>query len=380
MNLGVGAYRDENGKPWVLPCVQKAERQILDDPAANHEYLSMEGLPEFRDLSAKLLFGENSDAVKEKRVSTTQSISGTGANHLGAKFLQHHYTFPNGQKVIYLSDPTWPNHLSIFGETGINTEKYAYYDSKTRGFDFNGMKNSLGAGPEGTVILLHACAHNPSGVDPTQEQWKELAEVFKAKRHFAFFDCAYQGFASGNPDQDAFAVRYFVEQRTIPVIVCQSFAKNAGLYGERIGALHIVCSSAQEAQTVQSRVNAIQRSEISTPPAYGARIVARILSNPELRAEWDRDIKTMANRIIEMRKQLYDLLVNKYKTPGTWEHIINQTGMFSFLGLSAQACEELTKNGHIYLVKSSRISMAGLNPSNLDHVASWIDKVVRAGK
>ena len=375
VNLGVGAYRDETGKPWVLPAVRRADEQMLNDPSVNHEYLPVKGLESFNKAAAHLMFG-SAAALQEQRLVSHQTLSGTGANHLGAKFLSRFYQFPGGRKAIYVCEPTWPNHYSLFGEAGLEIEKYTYYDNKTLSLNFGGLLADLRAAPDGSVVLLHACAHNPSGVDPTPEQWREIADLFRAKRHFAFFDAAYQGFVSGDPDHDATAVRVF-EAAGIPLLVCQSFAKNAGLYGERIGALHVVTANQHEAAAVSSQLNLITRSEISMPPAYGAHLVERILNQPELRAEWDANIKTMSQRIIEMRRALFDLLTNKYRTPGSWEHIVTQNGMFSFLGISPEQCQRLEDEGHIYLVKSSRISMAGLNPSNLEHVAQWIDRVVR---
>lgn len=380
MNLGVGAYRDETGKPWVLPAIRESKKLLLNDPEVDHEYLPIAGYAPYLKASGELLFGADASAVKENRLVTNQTISGSGANHIGAEFVSKFYQFPTDKKVIYVSKPTWPNHFAIMHAGGLETVEYRYYDEKTRGLDFEGLKASLRDAPDGSVVLLHACAHNPTGVDPNEAQWKELAELFKEKKLFAFFDCAYQGFASGDPVRDAFAVRYFESQKTIPMLVCQSYAKNAGLYGERIGALHVVVQKSEEVPKVQSQLNALQRSEISTCPAFGARLVANVLTKPELLEQWHKDIQTMAHRIIAMRKELYNLLVNKYKTPGTWNHIVDQTGMFSFLGLNTDQCDRLVKDGHIYLVKTSRISMAGLNPSNVDYVAQWIDQVVRDAK
>ena len=250
------------------------------------------------------------------------------------------------------------------------------YDPMTRGLDFKGMVDSIENVADGSVVLLLACAHNPTGVDPTEAQWRELSDLFAKKRLFAFFDSAYQGFASGDTARDAFAVRHFEERGDIAMCVCQSFAKNAGLYGERVGALHVVTASPQQAKCVQSQINVIHRSELSTTPAFFARVAAKILDEPGLREQWERDIRTMSGRTIQMRHMLYDELV-KLGTPGTWQHIVDQTGMFSYLGLDEKQCERLVKEGHIYLVKTSRISMAGLNQNNVKYVASWIDRVVR---
>lgn len=306
-----------------------------------------------------------------------QTISGTGANHVGASFLQHFYSFPTEDKKIYVTDPSWPNHFAIFKAVGLTPTSYPYYDASSRSLAFDKMMSALNDMPDGSVVLLHACAHNPTGVDPTEAQWREMADVFAKKHLFAFFDSAYQGFASGDPAKDAFAVRLFESRGDIGMLVCQSFAKNAGLYGERIGALHVVTGSKEQAEAVGSQLKLIVRSEMSTAPVYGARIVAKILTEPEMRAEWDRNIQTMSQRIIQMRHALFDLLTQRFKTPGTWNHIVDQTGMFSYLGIDEDMCHRLVTEGHIYLVKTGRISMAGLNPGNVDYVASWIDKVVR---
>ncbi|WFD35389.1 aspartate transaminase [Malassezia cuniculi] len=375
VNLGVGAYRDENGRPWVLPAVRQADEQLLNDPSVNHEYLPIKGLATFNAAAAQLMFGDSA-ALKEGRIVSHQTLSGTGANHLGAKFIERFYQFPTESKTIYVCDPTWPNHFAIMGEAGLTVQKYPYYDSKTLSLDIDGLLRGVNEAPNGSVFLLHACAHNPSGVDPTPEQWRQIADAFRAKHHFAFFDSAYQGFVSGDPDHDALAVRLF-ESSGIPMLVCQSFAKNAGLYGERAGALHVITANTHEAAAVSSQLDRITRSEFSMPPAYGVRLVERILTQPALRAEWDANIKTMSGRIIEMRESLFDLLTNKYKTPGSWEHIVSQKGMFSFLGINPEQCQRMEDEGHIYLVKTGRISMAGLNPGNIDHVAKWIDRVVR---
>ena len=219
------------------------------------------------------------------------------------------------------------NHFAVLRNVGIEPVSYKYYDPKTIGLACNELLENLSSAPDRSVILLHACAHNPTGVDPTREQWSQIADLMLQKRHHAFFDCAYQGFASGDLDNDAWAVREFVN-RGIPLLICQSFAKNAGLYGERIGALHVVASSAEVANRIRSQLSVLSRSEISNPPAHGARLVSLILNTPELFEEWKEDIKTMAGRIIKMREELYRLLTEELKTPGTWNHIVDQIGMF----------------------------------------------------
>ncbi|KAF5358240.1 hypothetical protein D9756_001660 [Leucocoprinus leucothites] len=375
VNLGVGAYRDDNSKPWVLPVVKKATQLLLTDDTLDHEYLPILGLPEYTAAAARLILGPDSPAIQENRVVSAQTISGTGANHLGALFLSRFYGF-NGDKKIYLSNPTWANHHAIFRNVGIEPVDYPYYDPKTIGLDFDGFINTLKAAPERSVFLLHACAHNPTGVDPTPEQWKGIADVILERKHYAFFDCAYQGFASGDLDKDAFAVRYFVS-RGVPSLVCQSFAKNAGLYGERVGALHVVSKDLETANRIKSQLSVLQRSEISNPPSHGARLITLILNDGALFEEWKRDISTMANRIIAMRKELHRLLTEELRTPGNWDHIINQIGMFSFTGINPEQSQALVEKAHVYLTGNGRISMAGLNSHNIRYFAENLDKVVR---
>ncbi|KAI5122083.1 hypothetical protein M0805_006065 [Coniferiporia weirii] len=375
INLGVGAYRDDDGKPWVLPVVRKAEQILLNDPTLDHEYLPITGLSEYTSAAARLLFGADSVAIKEGRVASVQTISGTGANHLAALFLSKFYQW-NGPKQVFISNPTWVNHMAILNNVGIEYIDYPYYDPKTIGLDFTGLLGSLSGAPMGSVFMLHACAHNPTGVDPTAEQWTQIADVVLQKGHYVFFDCAYQGFASGDLDKDASAVRYFVE-RGVPLLVCQSFAKNAGLYGERVGGLHVVAATKEVANKVRSQLSVLQRSEISNPPTYGARIMSLIMNDAELFGEWKRDIETMAERIISMRKELFRLLTEELKTPGNWEHIVNQIGMFSFTGLNSTQSSSLTTNAHVYLTTNGRISMAGLNSHNVRYFAENLDKVVR---
>ncbi|KAL1979229.1 hypothetical protein VTN96DRAFT_6422 [Rasamsonia emersonii] len=378
IDLGIGAYRDDNAKPWILPVVKKAEEILRNDPNLNHEYLPISGLAEFTSAAQKLIFGADSPAIKEKRVSTLQTISGTGAVHLGALFLaKFHPAQP--RPTVYLSNPTWANHNQIFTNVGLSIATYPYFSAKTKGLDIDGMLGALRAAPEGSVVLLHACAHNPTGVDPTQEQWKQIAAVIRERHHFPFFDCAYQGFASGDLARDAWAIRYFVEQG-FELCVAQSFAKNFGLYGERAGAFHFVSAPGADATTanqhVASQLAVLQRSEISNPPAYGARIASLVLNDPKLFAEWEEDLRTMSGRIIEMRKGLRQRLEAK-GTPGTWDHVTSQIGMFSFTGLTENQVKILREKWHIYMTKNGRISMAGLNSHNIDYFAEAVDSVVR---
>ncbi|KAK4644099.1 Aspartate aminotransferase, cytoplasmic [Podospora bellae-mahoneyi] len=379
VDLGIGAYRDDNAKPWVLPVVKKADEILRNDPEANHEYLPIAGLASLTSKAAELLLGTGAPAIAEKRVASVQTISGTGAVHLGALFLARFYKVNGANRTLYLSNPTWANHHQIFTNVGIPIEQYPYFDKKTKGLDFEGMKASLTNAPDRSIILLHACAHNPTGVDPTPEQWREIAELMKAKKHFPFFDTAYQGFASGDLDRDAGAIRYFVEQG-FELVIAQSFAKNFGLYGERAGCFHFVAPPAPDAAEVTTRVASqlaiLQRSEISNPPIYGARIASIVLNDKYLFAEWQENLRTMSGRIIAMRQALRSKL-EELGTPGQWNHITDQIGMFSFTGLSEAQVQKIRSDFHIYMTKNGRISMAGLNTRNVEYVAKAIDRVVR---
>ncbi|KAF2731665.1 aspartate aminotransferase [Polyplosphaeria fusca] len=378
VDLGIGAYRDDTAKPWVLPVVRKADEIIRNDPNLNHEYLPIAGLADFTSASQKLVLGADSPAIKEKRVTSLQTISGTGALHLGALFLSKFYR-TNSKRVVYFSDPTWANHFQVFSNVNLSYLTYPYFSKKTRGLDFDGFINALQNAAEGSIIVLHACAHNPTGVDPTQEQWKGIAKVMKEKKLFPFIDTAYQGFASGDLDQDGWAIRYFVEQG-FELVIAQSYAKNFGLYGERAGCFHFVTAPSSDAEATKTRVASqlaiLQRSEISNPPIYGARVASTVLNNPELFAEWKENLCTMSGRIIDMRKALRSKL-EELGTPGTWNHITDQIGMFSFTGLSEKQVMYLRDEFHVYMTKNGRISMAGLNTKNVEYFAKAVDKAVR---
>ncbi|KAI9710094.1 MAG: Aspartate aminotransferase, cytoplasmic [Bogoriella megaspora] len=398
VDLGIGAYRGDDAKPWILPVVKKvdldlsrvsvwlgkliwlqADKLVHEDPDLNHEYLPIAGLSDFTSASQKLILGASSPAIQEKRVCSLQSISGTGAVHLGALFLSKFYK-PNQEKTVYFSSPTWANHNQIFTNVHLPIKTYPYFSAKTKGLDFDGMIDAIDKAPDGSIIVLHACAHNPTGVDPTQEQWKQIAKTIRNKNHFPFFDCAYQGFASGDLARDAWAIQHFVELG-FELCIAQSYAKNFGLYGERAGCFHFVTSPASDASETIARISSqlaiLQRSEISNPPAYGARIASTVLNNEELFAEWEANLRTMSGRIIDMRTKLKAML-EQMGTPGTWNHITDQIGMFSFTGLSEQQVLKLREEYHIYMTKNGRISMAGLNTKNIEYFAKAVDAVVRS--
>ncbi|KAL4946995.1 pyridoxal phosphate-dependent transferase [Aspergillus filifer] len=369
INLGVGAYRDDQGKPFVLPSVRAAEDKVVAS-RFDKEYAGITGIPAFTKAAAQLAYGADSPVLKEDRLVITQSISGTGALRIGGAFLQRFYP---GAKKIYLPTPSWANHNAVFKDAGLEVEKYRYYNKDTIGLDFEGLIEDLKAAPANSIILLHACAHNPTGVDPTQDQWRKISDVVKEKGHFAFFDMAYQGFASGNADQDAFAPRHFVEQGH-NIALCQSFAKNMGLYGERVGAFSLVTESAEEKKRVDSQIKILVRPMYSNPPVHGARIASTIMNDPALNQQWLGEVKGMADRIIEMRallkKNLEDL-----GSKHDWSHITSQIGMFAYTGLKPEQMEALAKEHSVYATKDGRISVAGITSGNVKRLAESIFKV-----
>lgn len=371
VNLGVGAYRTDDDKPLVLNVVRKAESLINADRSLNKEYLDIAGDAKFVALARGVLFGADSPAIKDGRLVSAQSISGTGALRVGCEFIAKH--LPK-DTTIFFSNPTWGNHKAIFQAAGVPAKTYRYWDAKNRKLDIGGMLEDLQAAPEASIILLHACAHNPTGVDPTREQWKQIAAVMKARKQIPFFDSAYQGFASGSLEDDAWAIRHFVEQG-FEMFAAQSFAKNFGLYNDRIGTISIVTESKSQVAAVMSQLKMIIRANYSNPPAHGARIVKAVLSDPALFEEWKQELRGMSGRIIQMRSVLYDALV-KLNTPGDWNHIKTQIGMFSFTGLTPKQCEVLSNKHHIYLLSNGRISMCGINTKNIDYLAKAINDVV----
>ncbi|KAH6688363.1 aspartate aminotransferase [Plectosphaerella plurivora] len=367
INLGVGAYRDDQGKPYVLPSVRTAEQKVVE-AKLNKEYAGITGVPEFSKAAAVLAYGKNSPAAD--RIAITQSISGTGALRIGGAFLAK---FWPGDKAIYIPTPSWANHKAVFSDSGLKVNQYRYYNKDTIGLDFEGMVADIEAAPKGSVFLFHACAHNPTGVDPTQEQWKAISAAVKKGNHYSFFDMAYQGFASGSVDNDAFALRYFVEQGH-ELCLAQSFAKNMGLYGERVGAFSVVASSPEERARLDSQIKILVRPMYSNPPVHGARIAAEILNTPALYDQWLGEVKDMADRIIKMRALLKDNL-EKLGSKHDWSHITNQIGMFAYTGLTPEQMDSLAKEHSVYATKDGRISVAGITTGNVGRLAEAIYKV-----
>ncbi|TYH61137.1 hypothetical protein ES332_D07G029500v1 [Gossypium tomentosum] len=338
--------------------------------SADKEYLPITGMPEFNKLSAKLMFGSGSPAIKESRVVTVQCVSGCLSLRVGAEFLAKHYH----QHVVYLPEPTYGNHPNLISAAGLTLKTYRYYDPKTLVLDFQGLLEDLGSALTGAIVLFHACGHNPTGVDPTCQQWEQIRQLVRQRGLLPFFDCAYQGLVSGNLDDDAQSIRMFGCDGG-ECFVAQSYSKNMGLYGERIGSLSIVCKTADVARRVESQLKLIIRPLYSNPPIHGAAIVTAILKDRDLYQKWTNELKAMRDRLVQVRRQLYDSLCNK-GTPGDWSHIIKQVGMYSFTGLNKDQVDFLTREYHIYMSSDGRINIGGLSSKAVPYFAGAIHDAV----
>lgn len=368
INLSVGVYQDESGKTPTLECVTIAE-QRLAAAASVKSYLPIPGAPEYGDVVRQLAFGSEHEVVQAGRAATAHTPGGTGALRVTGDFLNAN--FP--KLTLWLSQPTWPNHPNIFGAAGVKISTYSYFDKATNSLDFEGMLAAIHRMPAGDAILLHGCCHNPTGIDPTAEQWTQIADAVYGRGLLPILDFAYQGFADGI-EQDAVGLRAFARPGA-ELLVCSSFSKNFGLYRERVGALSIVCPQASQVPVVQSQLNKVIRCNYSNPPAHGAAIVNTVLRDEVLRIKWEAEVATMRDRINGMRQQLVDALVEK-QVPGDYSFITAQRGMFSFSGLTPEQVETLRTEHAIYIVGSGRINVAGLTPANVDHVAEAISQVV----
>jgi aromatic-amino-acid transaminase len=367
INLGVGVYYDDKGKVPLLACVQKAEATLIEQ-ATPRTYLPIEGLAAYDKAVQELVFGADSAVIQEKRAITVQAIGGTGALKIGADFLQR---FAPGAQV-YISDPSWENHRALFESAGFKVNNYSYYDPSTHGVNFAGMLADLKAMPDGSIVVLHACCHNPTGADLTQAQWDEVIAVVVANGLVPFLDMAYQGFGAGIAEDGA-VVRRFAATGA-PLLVSNSFSKSFSLYGERVGALSVVASSADEAARLLSQLKRVVRTNYSNPPVHGGKVVATVLATPELRKLWEEELAGMRVRIKEMRDSFVKKL--KEKAPAhDFEFVREQIGMFSYSGLSKAQVEALRAES-IYAVDTGRICVAALNSTNIDKVVDAIAKVL----
>jgi len=368
VNLGVGVYFDDNGKIPLLAAVKAAEEARLK-AAPPRGYQPIEGPAAYNNAVQSLLLGKDSPLIANGQVVTAQALGGTGALKIGADYLKR----LNPAAKVYISDPSWENHRALFESAGFVVENYTYYDAATRGVNFDGMKASLKAMAPGSVVVLHACCHNPTGADLSDAQWADVVELCKAGGLVPFLDMAYQGFAEGI-DADAVAVRAF-SASGLQFFASSSFSKNFSLYGERVGALSIVTASKEEAGRVLSQVKRVIRTNYSNPPIHGGALVAAVLSSPELRAQWEQELAGMRDRIRAMRTGLVDAI----KAAGVqqdFSFVVKQRGMFSYTGLSAAQVERLKDEFGIYAVSTGRICLAALNTKNIGYVAEAIAKVL----
>ncbi|MGF1720567.1 aspartate/tyrosine/aromatic aminotransferase [Vibrio kyushuensis] len=368
INLGVGIYKNESGETPVLATVKKAEAALLESEKTK-SYLTIEGTAEYGLAVQKLLFGADSEIVTQKLAKTAQAPGGTGALRVAGEFIKRQL----GDVKIWISNPTWANHNGVFAAAGIETAQYGYYNAESKDKDFSAMIADLGKASEGDVVLLHGCCHNPTGIDPTAEEWETLAKLVADKGLLPMFDFAYQGFAKG-VEEDAAGLRAFAKYNK-SILVASSFSKNFGLYNERVGAFTLVAQSEEIATTAFSQVKAIIRSIYSNPPAHGSAVVTHILNDAALRAEWEGEVAEMRDRIQEMR----ELFVATLKAEGVdadFSFIQRQNGMFSFSGLSKEQVTRLKDEFAIYIVGSGRISVAGMTKSNMGPLCKGIAAVL----
>ncbi|MDC0610705.1 aspartate/tyrosine/aromatic aminotransferase [Vibrio sp.] len=368
INLGVGIYKDESGQTPVLATVKKAEAALLENEKTK-SYLTIEGTAEYGLAVQKLLFGADSNIVTNKLAKTAQAPGGTGALRLAGEFIKRQLP----SKKVWISNPTWANHNGVFKAAGLEIAQYSYYNAEAKDKDFDAMVADLKTASEGDVVLLHGCCHNPTGIDPTAEEWEVLAKLVAEKGLLPLFDFAYQGFAKG-VEEDAQGLRIFAKYNK-EILVASSFSKNFGLYNERVGAFTLVSESEEVATSAFSQVKAIIRSIYSNPPAHGAAVVTYVLSDPSLRAEWEKEVAEMRDRIQEMR----DLFVATLKEEGVtsdFSFISRQNGMFSFSGLSKDQVARLKDEFGLYIVGSGRISVAGMTKSNMGPLCKAIAAVL----
>jgi len=367
VNLSIGIYFDESGVLPVLSSVREAETALVAQ-GGPRSYLPMSGHPQYRDAAQALVFGTDSEARAAGRIATVQTVGGSGALKVGADFLKRHFA----SSQLWLSDPSWENHRVVFETAGLKVNTYPYYDEVTGGLRFDAMRDAIDALPERSIVLLHACCHNPTGVDLSAEQWRELVPVLQRRKLIAFVDMAYQGFGDGL-EEDAACVR-LLASADVPLIVANSFSKNFSLYGERCGALSVVCNDAAEAQRVLGQLTFTIRSNYSNPPMHGARLVASVLTDAKLRASWDNELRGMRERIHAMRHAIHDGLAGRVDEVMRARYV-SQVGMFTYTGLSETQVETLRVEHGIYLLRSGRMCVAGLNRSNVGYVAQAIAAV-----
>ncbi|WP_024559913.1 aromatic amino acid transaminase [Franconibacter pulveris 601] len=362
VNLSIGLYYNEEGVIPQLQAVAEAEARLNAQPHGASLYLPMEGLNSYRNSIAPLLFGADHPALREGRIATIQTLGGSGALKVGADFLKRY--FPASQ--VWVSDPTWENHVAIFNGAGFEVNTYPWFDEETKGVRFEALLETLNTLPAQSIVLLHPCCHNPTGSDLTNEQWDAVTDILKARELIPFLDIAYQGFGAGMED-DAYAIRA-IASAGLPTLVSNSFSKIFSLYGERVGGLSVVCEDPDAAGRVLGQLKATVRRNYSSPPNFGAQVVATVLGDADLKASWLAEVETMRSRILTMRQTLVDAL--KQAMPGRdFDYLLKQRGMFSYTGLSAAQVDRLREEFGVYLIASGRMCVAGLNSRNVHRVA-----------
>jgi aromatic-amino-acid transaminase len=368
VNLGVGVYYDDNGKLPLLECVQAAEKQMMEAPKARG-YLPIDGIAAYDTAVKNLVFGAESEPVKSGRVATIQALGGTGGLKVGADFLKK----LNPKAKLLISDPSWENHRALFTQAGFTVETYPYYNAAKRGIDFDGMLTALNLAPEGTVILLHACCHNPTGYDLTPAQWDQVIAAVKSRKLVPFLDMAYQGFGAGITEDGAVIGKFAASG--LDFFVSTSFSKSFSLYGERVGALSVLCHDKEEANRVLSQLKIVIRANYSNPPIHGGQVVAMVLNSPDLRALWEKELAAMRLRIKQMRATM----VEKLKAAGIKQDmsfITQQVGMFSYSGLTKDQMVRLRSEFGVYGTDTGRMCVAALNSKNIDYVCQAIAKIL----
>ncbi|HIF6257981.1 TPA: aromatic amino acid transaminase [Enterobacter ludwigii] len=362
VNLSIGLYYNEEGIIPQLQAVTEAEARLNAVPHGASLYLPMEGLNSYRNTIAPLLFGADHAVLTQKRVATIQTLGGSGALKVGADFLKKY--FPDSG--VWVSDPTWENHVAIFEGAGFTVQTYPWFDSETNGVRVDALLEKLNTLPERSIVLLHPCCHNPTGADLTNAQWDAVIDVLKTRNLIPFLDIAYQGFGAGM-EEDAYAIRA-VASAGLPALVSNSFSKIFSLYGERVGGLSVVCEDPEAAGRVLGQLKATVRRIYSSPPNFGAQVVATVLGDDRLKASWLAEVESMRKRILTMRQELVDVL--KEAVPGhNFDYLLKQRGMFSYTGLSAAQVDRLREEFGVYLISSGRMCVAGLNASNVHRVA-----------
>jgi aromatic-amino-acid transaminase len=366
VNLGVGVYYDEDGKLPLLKCVLAAEKKMMEAPKARG-YLPIDGIAAYDAAVKSLVFGADSEPIKSGRVATVQALGGTGGLKVGADFLKK--VSPDAKVLI--SDPSWENHRALFTQAGFEVEAYPYYNAAKRGIDFDGMLTALGTAPAGTIVVLHACCHNPTGYDITPEQWDQVIATCKSRQLTPFLDMAYQGFGYGIAEDGAVIGKFVASGQDF--FVSTSFSKSFSLYGERVGAISVLCSSKDDADRVLSQLKIMVRTNYSNPPTHGAQVVTMVLTTPELRAQWEEELAGMRTRIKQMRVTLVD----KLKSAGVMQDmsfIAQQIGMFSYSGLTRDQMVRLRSDFGVYGTDTGRMCVAALNGKNID----WVCKSIAA--